>query len=217
MNSVLLSMLLYLIRHGETQSNAERRIQGQLDVPLSDLGHRQGQAVVETLATVPLDAVYSSPLRRALETAQAIAERHSLRVHADPRLMELNAGTLQGKLLSELKGDSAAQLARWLPGGDEDFSIPGGESRRQLTDRGCEAIRAMVRAGHREAAVVTHGGLLSATMRALLDLPHPVPPFSLQNGSITKLAVDEHGRFSLVSLNDVKHLRDVGSPRGGVL
>jgi 2,3-bisphosphoglycerate-dependent phosphoglycerate mutase len=210
-------MLLYLIRHGETLSNAERRIQGQSDVPLSELGRRQGKAVGEALAAAPLDAVYSSPLSRALETAQAIAERHRLSVQTDPRLMELSAGVFQGKLLSELGEETAAELKRWLRGGDDEFLIPGGESRRQLTQRGCEAIRAIVRAGHREAAVVSHGGLMSATLRALLDLPQPLPPFSLQNGSITKLAVDEQGQFSLAALNDVEHLRGVGAPRGGVL
>ena len=169
-------MLLYLIRHGESTFNAEGRIQGQTDAPLSELGRRQSQAVADALAMRPIEVVYSSPLRRALETAQPIADRHGLTVHADPRLMELNAGVFEGQLRSELAATCPVELARWL-GGDEDFAIPGGESRRQLMQRGCEAIRSIAAAGHREVVVVTHGGLLSVTLRALLNMPQPLPPF----------------------------------------
>jgi broad specificity phosphatase PhoE len=210
------SMLLYLVRHGESTYNAENRIQGQSDVPLSELGRRQGQAVAEALAAMPIEAVYSSPLCRASDTAQPIAGRHGLQVCTDPRLMELNVGVFANRLRSELADEYPAELTQWL-GGDEDFVIPGGESRRQLTQRGCEAIRSIVAAGHREVVIVTHGGLLSATLRRLLKLVEPLPPFALQNGSITRIAVDGDGRFSLAALNDVGHLRAIGVTRGGDL
>jgi 2,3-bisphosphoglycerate-dependent phosphoglycerate mutase len=208
--------MLYLIRHGETTFNAEGRIQGQSDAPLSELGRRQSRAVAEALADVPIEAVYSSPLRRAWETAQCIAEPHRLAVETDPRLMELDAGVFEGRLRSELSAVYPAELARWL-GGDEDFAIPGGESRRQLAERGCEALRAIAAAGHAHAAVVTHGGLLSTTLRALLDMPQPLPPFALKNGSITRLVVDTDGHFSLVAINEIEHLRGIGITRGGDL
>lgn len=209
-------MLLYLIRHGESTYNAEERIQGQSDVPLSELGRRQGQAVAEALATMPIEAVYSSPLCRASDTARPIADRHGLPVCTDPRLMELNVGVFANRLRSELADEYPTELAQWL-GGDEDFVIPGGESRRQLTERGCEAIRSIVAMGHREAVIVTHGGLLSVTLRRLLNLVDPLPPFAIQNGSITRIAIDGNGRFSLVALNEVEHLRDIGISRGGDL
>ena len=156
--------------------------QGQTDVPLSELGRRQSEAVADALCTQPVDAVYSSPLRRAMETARLIAEGHKLSVCADARLMELNVGVFQDRLRSELAETYPLELARWL-GGDEDFAIPGGESRRQLAERGCEALRSIATAGHCCTVVVTHGGLLSATLRSLLDLPQALPPFSLQNGA----------------------------------
>ena len=211
-----MTVLLYLVRHGETTFNAEGRIQGQADAPLSELGRRQSQAVAEVLAALPVEAVYSSPLSRALLTARRIAETHGLIVQTDPRLMELNAGAFQGRLRSELANIYPAELAQWL-GGDEDFVIPGGESRRQLTIRGCEVLRGIAAAGHREAVVVTHGGLLSVALRSLLGLRDPLPPFSLRNGSITRVAIDERGQFSLVALNEVEHLRDVGISSGGDL
>ena len=178
-------MLLYLVRHGETTYNAEGRIQGQSDAPLSELGHRQSAAVAEALAALPIEALYSSPLRRARQTAEPIAARLKLPVHDDPRLMELDAGRFTGRLRSELADIYPEELARWLSG-DEDFAIPDGESRRQLADRGSAALRDIAAAGHRQVVVVTHGGLLSATLGSLLHLPQPMPPFAFQNGSITR-------------------------------
>ncbi len=154
-------MLFHLVRHGETTYNAEGRIQGQSDAPLSTLGRRQSEAVASALAIVSVEAIYSSPLRRAMETAQYVADRLQLPIETDRRLMELDAGVFEGRLRSDLTVDFPQELARWL-GGDDDFAIPTGESRRELAERGCAALRAIAAAGHREVAVVTHGGLLSA-------------------------------------------------------
>ena len=137
-------------------------------------------------------------------------------IRTDPRLMELDAGLFEGQLRSDLAAAHSIDLARWL-GGDEDFAIPGGESRRQLMQRGCEAIRSIAASDKREVVVVTHGGLMSVTLRALLNMPQPLPPFSLQNGSITRLAADGQGTFSLVVLNEIDHLQGIGVSSGGDL
>lgn len=209
-------MLLYLIRHGESTHNAEGRIQGQSDAAHSDLGRRQSEAVADALSRLPIDAVYSSPLRRAMETAEAIAKPHGLNVQSDPRLMELHAGVFQDRLRSELADEYPVELNRWLSG-DVDFVIPGGESRRQLTARGCEAIRAIAAAGHAQAVVVTHGGLLSVTLPRLLRLSQPLPPFSIKNGSITRLRASADGRFTLLAISETAHLQNVGVSEGGDL
>ncbi len=207
---------MYLVRHGETTYNAEGRIQGQSDAPLSELGHRQSAAVAEALAALPIEAIYSSPLRRARQTAEPIAAKLKLPVHDDPRLMELDAGQFEGRLRSELADVYPAELARWLSG-DDDFAIPDGESRRQLAERGSAALRYIAAAGHRQAVVVTHGGLLSATLRSLLNLPQPMPPFAFQNSSITRVTGDDQGQFTLVAFNEIGHLRALGPSRGGDL
>jgi broad specificity phosphatase PhoE len=209
-------MLLYLVRHGETTYNAEHRIQGQSDAPLSESGRRQSRAVADAMAACSIDAVYASPLRRALETAQNTADRHRLTVQTDPRLMELDAGVFEGHLRSELADVYPEELARWLSG-EADFAIPGGESRRQLIQRGCDAIRSIAAAAHRQAVVVAHGGLLTVVLRALLNMQEPLPPFGLKNGSITRLAVDDRERFSLLALNEIEHLADIGVGKGGDL
>jgi probable phosphoglycerate mutase len=208
-------MLLYCVRHGESAYNAEGRIQGQSDVPLSELGRRQSAATAAALAGLPIDALYASPLRRALETAEPIAEALRLQVRTDARLMEINAGLFQDQLRADLEHLHPGEWARWLSG-DPDFAIPRGESRRELMRRGGEVFREICRSGHREVAVVTHGGLLAGALKALLEIPAQHNPFVFENGSITRLELSD-GKVKLLSLNQVDHLRCVGQTGRGDL
>jgi broad specificity phosphatase PhoE len=202
-------MLLHCIRHGETLHNAEGRVQGQSDVPLSELGRRQGQAVAEALDYRQLGGVFSSPLKRALETAEIIAQTHRLKVRIDRRLMEIHAGVFQNRLRSEIEDLFPEAIARWRSG-DPDFVIPGGESQRQLAERGCQALAAICRSGLREAAVVAHGRLLTVTLKSLLGIPPAEGPQSLQNGSITTVEMTADGRVELLALDQIEHLKGVG-------
>ncbi|MFH1268418.1 MAG: histidine phosphatase family protein [Planctomycetota bacterium] len=199
-------MILYCVRHGESTYNAEGRVQGQSDVPLSERGRRQGEAVAAAMAHLPIDAIYSSPLRRALETARVVAEPLGLEVQTDPRLMEVNAGIFQDKLRSDLERLHPEDFARWTSG-DTDFVIPGGESRRVLARRGLEALEAIRRTDHQHVAVVAHGRLLVVTFQALMKFPADV---ALQNGSITRISFDGNARAELLSPNEVDHLSNVG-------
>jgi 2,3-bisphosphoglycerate-dependent phosphoglycerate mutase len=208
-------MNLYLIRHGESVYNAEGRIQGHSDVPLSELGRRQGVAAAEVLASLALDALFASPLQRAYETAEIIAARLKLPIRLDDRLKEIDVGIFQGLLRTELDNLYPAEIARWTSE-DLDYVVPGGESRRQLVARGRAALRSIAEAGHRHAGVVSHGRVLMITLKDLVGLPLKKPPFALQNGSITTLSYNE-GKFELVALDQVEHLRDVGFSGSGDL
>ncbi|MDZ7616510.1 MAG: histidine phosphatase family protein [Patescibacteria group bacterium] len=201
-------MLLYFIRHGESAHNAEGRIQGHSDVPLSELGRRQSAAVAAALADMPIDALYASPLRRALETAQPIADRIGLPIVTDPRLKEINAGVFQNRRRSELPELHPEEYQCWLSG-DPDFTIPQGESRRALMARGNDALHAIRDAGPAHAVVVSHGGLISAVLKVLLDIPAHRHPFRLENGSISRIDWTD-GRVKLLSLNETHHLLEVG-------
>jgi probable phosphoglycerate mutase len=207
-------MFLYCVRHGESTYNVEGRLQGQSDLPrLSPLGIRQSEAVAAALANMPIDAIYASPLRRAMETAEVIAGALRLEIRIEPRLKEIDIGIFQDKLRSELEVLYPNDLGRWLSG-DPDFAIPGGESRRQLARRGREALETIARAGHQHAVVVGHGGVLVAAVKALLGIPLQEPPLALENGSITTLVFDDQGRVELITLDQVDHLEGVG--HGGV-
>ena len=207
-------MLLYCVRHGESTYNAEGRLQGQSDLPrLSPRGVQQSEAVAAALSRVPIDAIYASPLRRAMETAEVIAGVLRLEIRPEPRLKEIDIGIFQDKLRSELEVLHRGELAAWLSG-DPDYAIPGGESRRQLAQRGREALQSIARSAHRHAVVVAHGGLLVAGIKSLLDMPLQDPPLALENGSITTLSFDVHAHAELVALDQVDHL--AGVARGGI-
>jgi broad specificity phosphatase PhoE len=209
-------MLLYLIRHGESVFNAEGRIQGHSDVPLSELGRRQGQAVAEALAGQSIDALYSSPLPRAYQTAEILSARLNLPIRTDDRLKEVNVGIFQGQLRRELNEKYPEEMARWVSE-DLDYALPQGETRRQLIARGRAVVQEIARQDHHNVAVVSHGRLLMMTLKSLLDLPLKQPPFSLQNGSITTVEYHPTGQFKLVALDQVEHLRSVGLSGSGDL
>ncbi|MFM8952271.1 MAG: histidine phosphatase family protein, partial [Planctomycetaceae bacterium] len=135
-------MLQYLIRHGESVSNASGRVQGQEDVELSDTGREQaiavaswGRSLLEAADAPPVDELWSSPLRRARETAEAIAAATGLPLRIDDELRELHAGIFQGHLWADLEArfpEAVAQCGIC----DAAFAIHGGESRAQLAARG---------------------------------------------------------------------------------
>jgi 2,3-bisphosphoglycerate-dependent phosphoglycerate mutase len=200
-------MLLYLVRHGQSLYNAERRIQGQFDIGLSPFGLRQSIALAAAFSTLAIDAVYASPLSRAMQTAGPIAEDLRLPVHTDDRLKEINAGVFQGVRWDEIEQHSPDLAARWREQ-DPDFVIPGGESRRALGDRGRAALEAIHAAGHSQAVVVSHGGVLAGALKALLGIPIETNPLSFYNASISKLAWDH--RLKLLTLNQLDHLAAAG-------
>jgi alpha-ribazole phosphatase len=126
--------LFYLVRHGETEWNAENRICGRSDVPLSEAGRRQAKSLAERLKTIPFEALYSSPLKRALETARLISESVGLEPILDERLVELDYGQWEGKTLAEIMKNDPRTFRAW----DADpgqLAPPGGESGLEAQQR----------------------------------------------------------------------------------
>ena len=151
---------LLLIRHGETVWNAERRFTTRTDVPLNDAGLAQARAAAEALAGTSIDRVYSSPLARALVTAETIARRHpSLGEGAvDSRLTEIDAGPFEGQTEQELQaGPLAGEFARWHTDGDPQFPA-GSEPFAAALDR-ASSFLAEHEGEPGTTLVVTHGSL----------------------------------------------------------
>jgi broad specificity phosphatase PhoE len=210
-------MLLYFIRHGESLFNAEGRIQGQSDIALSPTGLRQAAALVSALGTLEIDAIYSSPLRRALQTAEPLAAALHLTVRTDGRLREINAGEFQGLEWPEIESRWPEAAKHWKQQ-TPDFVIPGGESRRAVAERGRAALEAIFAAGHRQAIVVAHGGVLAGSLRSLLQIPAELSPFSFYNAAINMLTWDKPNadatqslpRLKILVLNKTDHLAGAG-------
>ena len=209
-------MLQYLVRHGESVSNLEGRVQGQADVELSDLGRRQAELVAEwfrgVVPTAGITEIWSSPLRRARETAAVIAAAIDLPVALEESLCELHAGIFQGHLWADLEAMFPDAVARWRSG-DPDYAIPGGESRARLAERGRAALETLASRDAAAMIVVAHGGVLTAALGSMLGREHPLlaaaaeRPFTrlpaLANCSLTLL---EWPGPRLVSFNETGHL-----------
>jgi probable phosphoglycerate mutase len=150
---------LVLWRHGRTSWNVERRFQGHLDVGLDDLGRAQARRAAELLARLRPDAIVSSDLGRATETARALAELTGLEVVLDAGLRETHGGVWQGQVPDELVGPDRAAYDAWRAGGP-DARPPGGESREEVAERTYAAVSRAVAALPAGGTVVavTHGG-----------------------------------------------------------
>ena len=148
---------LLLLRHGETAWNRERRYQGWTDTPLSAEGLVQAEAAARELKEHAFAAVYASPLRRARDTAAAIAAPHGLEVETDPAFKELGFGEWEGLTLEEARARDTALYEGWART-PHLFSPPGGESLAQARERVLSGLERL-RAGHQDEVVclVAHG------------------------------------------------------------
>jgi 2,3-bisphosphoglycerate-dependent phosphoglycerate mutase len=173
-----------LARHGETDDNAARRFQGHRDPPLNDSGRAQARALGEGLAGAGIRELWSSPLRRAHETAQIAGERLGLRPRVDARLMEVDVGDWAGRLYADLESHDAAAYAAWRAGSPL-FRFPGGESLQEQGERVAEVITEIAGRADLPVLVVCHGGVIREARRVLAGAPPGNPV--VENGSVHRL------------------------------
>ncbi|MDH6194760.1 broad specificity phosphatase PhoE [Mycobacterium frederiksbergense] len=172
---------LVLLRHGQTEYNADSRMQGQLDTQLTDLGREQAGAAAAVLAKRQPLVIVSSDLRRALDTAVTLGDRAGLAVQVDKRLRETHLGDWQG--LTHAEVDAAAPGARLAWRDDARWAPHGGESRIDVAERSIPVVAELVAGqpewgsdragagGDRPVVLVAHGGLIAALTAGLLGLP----------------------------------------------
>ena len=197
---------LCIVRHGETAWNAEHRVQGQLDAPLSEVGRAQALAVARALAGERFAAVYSSDLSHARDTAQPAARALGLEVRLDARLRERHYGVFERLTYAECEARYPEDYARFLAR-DPEFDFRTGESLRLFYQRavGCvEEIAA--RYPGESILVVTHGGVLDKLYRRVTGLPLSAPrDFRIPNAALNRLAAGPSG-WRIVAWADESHL-----------
>jgi probable phosphoglycerate mutase len=201
---------LLLIRHGETAWNAEHRIQGSLDIPLSATGIWQAGRLAQRLAAERIDAIYASDLARAWLTAEPIAARLGLELRADIRLRERRFGIFEGHTLDEIAARWPAELAAWRER-DPAWAMPDGESGAAFIERVNAALHDIARqwAGA-TVAVVAHGGVLDVAYRTARALAWDAPrEHVMVNAAINRIAAAAPPlRMQIVDWGDVAHLSE---------
>ncbi len=191
--------MLILVRHGQTSANAGGLLQGRIDLPLDDEGRiqalRTGAHIRENF---PHARVISSPLMRAVQTAQAISGD----VEIDDRFIELDYGSWDGIAMSEV---DPTQWAKWRD--DSSFRPPGGESLLELEHRVKPALEQLRNeAQDRDVVVVSHVSPIKCAVTWALNVEsHVTWRFHLDRASICRIAVTARG-LSVLSLNEVSHL-----------
>ncbi|WP_223690557.1 histidine phosphatase family protein [Leifsonia poae] len=188
-----------LVRHGQTDWNLAKRIQGSSDIPLNETGRNQAETTGLALARGRYDALYASPLSRAAETASIIGRHTGL---GDPMPLPAVAERRYG----EAEGMTGAEiLARW----PEDTPVPGRESRQSVVDR---ALPALLELGERHPdesiIVVSHGGVIGSLVRHVTSHALPGPGEVIPNGSVHEFVYTD-GRLELDRFNLSPEDRDL--------
>ncbi len=196
-----------LVRHGQTEWNKNERFRGRADIPLNETGLAQAQQVAARLIGEKIDAIYSSPLRRALRTAQPIAENHRLAVQPLDGLNDVDEGALEGLTIEEARQDFPKVVDDWLnaPG---HVKFPKGESlktvrirvEKTLTDLAAlHPDQTLVLVSHR----VTSGVILCHVIGLDLDSYWNI---ELDNASMSRFET-RRGGYVVTLINDTNHLR----------
>jgi uncharacterized phosphatase len=205
-------LLLYLVRHGETDWNSQRRIQGTTDIPLNDTGRGQAARTGGLLARREWDAVIASPLSRAYETASIIAAELELPVPTtDERLVERNYGEAEGLDFEEMQ--------RLFP---EDTRVPGREKRSAVAARALDALMDIAHAHPDESViVVSHGGLIRAVLRRVdpegehgMITNGSVHSFRYEDGALSLIAFDDPIEAESIEGEDVREQNPVEAREG---
>lgn len=180
-----------MIRHGETDWNANKRIQGQTDVELNDRGYEQAQKITDTASQHRFSAIYSSDLSRAYATAQALAVKLGLEVVATPQLRERHLGIFQGWSGDEVQSRWPGEYARYRQR-DTEQNLDNGESLRQLQRRVINVFQELIaRHNGEHIALITHAGVIDIVYRHPLCRPlHTARNFEIRNASVHRLACD---------------------------
>lgn len=199
--------IFYFLRHGETAWNAEGRLCGRTDVPLSDVGRHQAQLLALRVEALPTEALYSSPLSRALETACLVGQALGREPVVDGRLAELNYGAWEGRTFDEIKRTEPAVYRAW----DEDpgeLAPPEGETGVHLIERATpflEDVAQRHRSGN--VVVVCHKTVCRLLACHIMGVPlaeyrRRIP---MENAALNIFEAVE-GKWRMVSLNDTSHL-----------
>lgn len=196
-----------LVRHGETEYNAERRVQGSMDTPLADTGRRQARLLADALRTQQFDGLYCSDLIRTRQTLAPYAEHIDQAVQYLPTLRERRFGWFEGRTLQEAGQSHPDRLAR-LEARDPSYDLHGGESLINFYQRSVGALLDIARR-HRPGQhllVVTHGGVLDCVQRWARGLAlNARRDFDILNTSINRVAVT-NDRCAIESWAQVDHL-----------
>ncbi|NIO03781.1 MAG: hypothetical protein GTN74_03970 [Proteobacteria bacterium] len=207
---------IYLVRHGQTQWNREEIFRGTADIPLNEIGKKEAQLAAKALRGKTIRAVYSSPLARAKDTAEAIAGSHGLEVGIIEGLKDICFGDWQGVSHHTVRQRFPDLYLRWLKQ-PQTVTFPGGESLGELQARAAEAVKRVV-SDHPEDTIVmvSHRVVNRALICGLVGIDLSRFWQIGQDTAAINLVTWKKGHFVLACLNDTCHLQSVDHDRAKI-
>jgi 2,3-bisphosphoglycerate-dependent phosphoglycerate mutase len=211
---------IVMIRHGQSEGNAEGRFGGHTRTPLSELGQRQAEATAKLLAQEDFAAIYSSDLTRAIDTAKALGNRIGIDVQPTEAFRERSVGVMEG-LTFEEAADLHPDQYRALLRRDFDHVLLGGESYRQTLDRASRKLDEIIeRHNGGRIAIFSHTGtmcILALHLMGALDAPELKPVWiATSNCGISRFDLRDDGFVRVTTINDTRHLDSILDVAGSV-
>lgn len=199
--SELRSTTVYLVRHGESQLNLEKCVSGQLDISLSPAGIRQGQRLADQLRNVTLTGIYTSALKRTIETARPTAEQHGLSIHSKAGLNELHMGVLQGRF-RDARDPEASTIWQEHKKDKRHYRIPGGECFLDFAERVKVSLNDIL--AHEEGGVILivgHRNVNRVLFGLLMQRPDADwPDLELKSRCVYQIVTGQQPRMNIVPL-----------------
>lgn len=199
---------ILLVRHGTTDYNETDRLQGRSDNPLNGKGRGEIERLAARLIGEPIEAVFSSPLKRAMETAAIINRRHNRPLTVIAEFSEIDLGDWEGLIYSKVREQFPEIHQRWIS--DPDFPIPGGESFSAVCSRTRIGLEKVLQNGQQNILITGHASVNRAILGNLLQLgPAQARLFKTGNAALSRLLLMENSRrrWALVDFwNSTTHL-----------
>jgi len=203
---------LILVRHGETEWNVGEIFRGRIDIDLNETGRKQAELLGEYLSESKIEAIYSGPLKRALNTAQAIARYHNLDIKITDGLNDCDFGQWQGLSLQDVKEKYKELYTEWVSH-PERVRLPGGETLSQVRERAVKVVDKVIVKHKGTVVLVSHRVVNKVLICALLGLDDShFWNIRLDTGGITTFTY-ENGRFVLARHNDTSFLKPLKKAR----
>lgn len=208
-----MNTIIYLTRHGQTEWNIERRLQGRGNSPLTEAGIERAKELKERIKDIDIDYIYSSPIERALDTANIIKGEKNIEVITDEGLMEMCFGDYEGRKTDEVMSENPSWNIDLIMHGDVQLCAPNGEDLASVRARVAETMDRIIEENRgKSILIVTHGITLKALMYYFKD--QEVNNEVMGQATLTKINVDENNNFDIEFKNDDSHFTVKGQKLG---
>ena len=204
-------MKIILVRHGETRWNREKRVQGRTDIELNDTGIAQANRLAQALQHEKIEAIYSSPLKRAHDTARIIGQFHDRTIHVEDGLLEMDQGVFEGLTYLELRDRYLSFLKEWVasPG---SVRMPNGETLLELQARAWQVMESILDRAD-DALVVSHNFTIATILCKVRNIEFSQFRSACVDVASKTLIDCKDGRFHVDTLNDTGHLKCIEDSR----